>query len=667
MMYTSIPITRVPSLLRLAYAANLPLLLEGSHGIGKSSIFEVIMCVKFSESDILQKSESLLSLKKHILTPLVFLLFYSQNVVLAEASYSVAVAETMTKVNPDASAFQKGIANAQINMAKNEHEGIQLVVLAEKTHLNRVRLTYGDFKQDNGNGRIEAENISWRVVKYIHGNYKKDVDVSDPANIKHWPDPLMEQAIFNVVQGAAQPIWLDVYAPADTPAGIYRGKVYIEPDGQSMTVVPITVKVWNFTLPKENHLRSMFLIWNDALAKYHNVSERDPKFREIRKKYVKAYLKHRVSPAQPCYYPLDMKYTLNEDGSTQIDWSEFDREMQNSLDAGLNTFHWPGSIIMYPKRMQLYTGGPFIWDAKKQKYVWLDFVEEEDWIARPSSGEDKRLKEECRKIARHLKEKGWLDKCAAYVVGEPHKGRNAHSPAVEDFEYARRMFKWMHEVDPGIKTMVSMIGAPLSKEIAGDIDIWGIDSSVLYKVTEREKEEKAKGREVWTYMPWIYRIDWETGAWRIGPWYCWKYKIDGFGPMTDITAWFSGDPWARETYVPGKFPNCWIIYPGKDGPVGSVRFEMLRDGMEDYEYLWMLDKLTAKLEQVNPNSSLISSARKLLNSDDRIIKGRKPVEDDHPWPPTGQWNFSGETFRRVRNELGNLCEQIQTAIEQKKK
>ncbi len=34
--------------------------------------------------------------------------------------------------------------------------------------------------------------------------------------------------------------------------------------------------------------------------------------------------------------------------------------------------------------------------------------------------------------------------------------------------------------------------------------------------------------------------------------------------------------------------------PNVDGPVSSIRFELLREGIEDYEYLWMLKDLGDK-------------------------------------------------------------------------
>ena len=39
-----------------------------------------------------------------------------------------------------------------------------------------------------------------------------------------------------------------------------------------------------------------------------------------------------------------------------------------------------------------------------------------------------------------------------------------------------------------------------------------------------------------------------------------------------------------------------IMYPGRDGPVGSLRWSAMRDGLQDYEYLWVLESRLAALK-----------------------------------------------------------------------
>jgi hypothetical protein len=44
----------------------------------------------------------------------------------------------------------------------------------------------------------------------------------------------------------------------------------------------------------------------------------------------------------------------------------------------------------------------------------------------------------------------------------------------------------------------------------------------------------------------------------------------------------TGDHW-RNLYGDGQ-----LLYPGVDGPIASIRLANIRDGLEDYEYLWLL-------------------------------------------------------------------------------
>ncbi len=67
--------------------------------------------------------------------------------------------------------------------------------------------------------------------------------------------------------------------------------------------------------------------------------------------------------------------------------------------------------------------------------------------------------------------------------------------------------------------------------------------------------------------------------------------------------WGNGD--GRFIYPPEAAADAHPGEPVLDGPVESIRWEMLRDGIEDYEYLAILnrllkdkkDKLTAKQRQ----------------------------------------------------------------------
>ena len=70
---------------------------------------------------------------------------------------------------------------------------------------------------------------------------------------------------------------------------------------------------------------------------------------------------------------------------------------------------------------------------------------------------------------------------------------------------------------------------------------------------------------------------------------------------------------------------------GKNGPVSSIRFELLREGIEDYEYIWMLkNKGAADFAEKIVNNLVIDVSTFSRNLDElylsRIAIARKLEE-----------------------------------------
>jgi hypothetical protein len=77
----------------------------------------------------------------------------------------------------------------------------------------------------------------------------------------------------------------------------------------------------------------------------------------------------------------------------------------------------------------------------------------------------------------------------------------------------------------------------------------------------------------------------------------------------DLSVIGHGD--GRFLYPPGRDPNK-AIEPILDSPVNSVRWENLRDGMEDYEYFWLLSKHIERIEKKHPNHPLLKKPENSL-------------------------------------------------------
>ena len=81
-----------------------------------------------------------------------------------------------------------------------------------------------------------------------------------------------------------------------------------------------------------------------------------------------------------------------------------------------------------------------------------------------------------------------------------------------------------------------------------------------------------------------------TGQGRELHWISYKYGLDGYLHW-GLNYFAEGvDPYSEEG-ISKDLPlgDRAIMYPGRDGPLGSLRWSAMRDGLQDYEYLWVLE------------------------------------------------------------------------------
>ena len=130
--------------------------------------------------------------------------------------------------------------------------------------------------------------------------------------------------------------------------------------------------------------------------------------------------------------------------------------------------------------------------------------------------------------------------------------------------------------------------------------------------------EKEKGGEITWYISCDQRypqpnyfIDAPAMDLVMVPWITAKYQMDGI--LYWAINWWSetANPWLNANtfhsgflcsdgsilngegslWYPGDYVERYTGQPNVNGPISSIRFELLREGIEDYEYLSMLKKL----------------------------------------------------------------------------
>lgn len=524
-------------------------------------------------------------------------------------------AESDWKVSPDKMAPERKPDNLKsifFSAAKNDIESFQLVVNGTESGRENVQLLLdGDLKNESG-ATIPAKKIQIRYAYYHFIQRPTD----STGMMGFWPDalpPHLPDGSIDIPAGKNQPFWITVSVPENAEAEIYEGRLKLRwtQDGlKNEQTIPFTLKVWNFALPKRNTLQTAFgrNIWR--AFEYHNAKNEEDR-RAVLEFYHQLYADHRISVYDPA--PLDpIRVSWDKENlKAKIDFSDWDKEMQRLIDK----FHITGF------RLHIQGMG---WGTFEERGLGNIAGFEEG-----TPQYEALFSDYVKQLESHLQEKGWLNMAYIYWFDEPEP---------KDYEFVANGFTKLQKHAPGLARMITEEPNPgfieALEKVGAKIDIW---CPVTYNFDENEaKKRQELGERFWWYVccgphaPFCTLfIDHPSIELRLWHWQAWKYNVVGSliwesnywtsptafpqgsenpyqNPYDDPMSYVSGGPQGSKRFWgngDGRFvyPPLEAAIPGRnDGkpilkaPVSSIRLEMLREGIEDYEMLNMLRKLKKK-------------------------------------------------------------------------
>jgi uncharacterized protein (TIGR03382 family) len=534
------------------------------------------------------------------------------------------------KIRPATAA--RAEASARIAAARNEFEAFQIVVTGAASE---VRATASELSGPAtfGGMRLYREAI-------IHLQNASSLDGATGP----WPDALVPDVDelanerrnafpFAVPSGESRAIWVEVFVPPEAPAGEYTGSVSVTWQGGSATV-PVSLTVWPFTLPSTASLKSAFSFTYGAIPGGHGVGAADA-FAALRERYGRLALDHRITLSHV------------DDGSAAIDHaaSLYGPAMDGAAPTALRGARMTSYELLY--------------DAKS----WASYFEGQ----------------------------GWLDRLFQYTCDEPPL-TCAWSDIPARAATARAA---------NIRTLVTTsIQEADAQGVTGSIDLivpvinYLDDKEGTYAGNQRAKYDAflagSPRREIWAYQSCMshgcggtvnfgspswsdryftgwpsYMIDASAVRNRAMEWLSFRYRLTG--ELYWETAYaFSHDAWTNQWDFNGNGDGT-LFYPGTpakiggttDVPVASIRLKMIREGMEDYEYLKLLsdagDEAFARevADALFPNpystevapATLMAAREKLAR---RIVElgATAPAPDGEPLPlppppPAGDGGTAG--------------------------
>jgi hypothetical protein len=160
----------------------------------------------------------------------------------------------------------------------------------------------------------------------------------------------------------------------------------------------------------------------------------------------------------------------------------------------------------------------------------------------------------------------------------------------------RTLSKLVLDIDPEVT--VSIAASDPHPELTDVIRLWVIHTDAWYRFLPHIEAARRAGCEVHVYNNGVNFPEQRRLRVRLWPWLLWKYRVDGTFSWWGTVCWRGdmGNPW---TAGGGEFSGV-LLYPPRSpdehGPIESVRWELYREGLEDYEYLAVADRLAAQLE-----------------------------------------------------------------------
>ena len=486
------------------------------------------------------------------------------------------------------------VSAVRVKTAANEAEAVQLCFTASEDFADvrvqpmgeAVARRWGIFEQ----GRLPASAIVVDRVGYVPVYRATDY----LGNIGLNADPILPQTSASqaVKRGETQPFWVRVKPPRETPKGIYRTLLAMSlknAAGQTRVLeVPLEIEVFGFALPDVMTLKTPFGFGSPTVYRYHR-AKTEAERQLLFDRYLRALADYHITPYN--FNRHVWKVTWTKSGEPEIDWSEWDAEME----AAFAKYHFTSFRI---SSLGLGSGNEAqSWPGQ----VPGSRVKEGDAQYEPM------IAKYLKAVQDHFEAKGWLDKAFVYCYDEPRAGAD---------KFVMRGFGLLEKYAPKLRRMLT---APLRDSLIGGPHIWCPVAPDLH--TPAEKARRQAGDEFWWYCCMCPRapylslfIDHPGLELRTWLWQTWGEGLTG--ALIWNTTWWTSDliypksgtfqnayedtmSWSPREWRPGTNGDGRLFYPplacfdgGKDFvdemPVPTRRLEMIRDGVEDYEYFAML-------------------------------------------------------------------------------
>ncbi len=450
---------------------------------------------------------------------------------------------------------------------RNERVHGQFVIWSSDA-VPQLRLSTTALRGDKGEV-IPASAVLPRFVRYVLADKQAVGDILDTAERVDLPP------------NGFRPVWLTVTVPAKTRPGFYRGLLSVTGAGGKAVDFPLELEVLEARLPDPKAWAFFLDLWQHpwAVARYHGVPPFSPEhyrfmepiYRELANAGQKV-LTTTITELPWNHQNFDAYHTMiphvkKADGSWSFDYTLFDDYVKFGKKCGLGP------------QIHCYTMAPW---GNRVYYIDGATGDQTAVEVKPGTPEHEAYWGPfLTDFQRHLEKKGWADE--TYIAMDERGREDTQATADCVKKYAPRLKIAM----PGNHPPSHFKGIELANYCQF---IAHIDRAFLDEV----KQRRTQGDVTTFYVccgprrPNTFTVSPTDEQVWLG-FYAAANGLDGFLRWSFVN--WPRDPLFDSSFGPWPAGDTFLLYPG---PRSSVRWEMLRDGIEEAEKIRLLREKKAE-------------------------------------------------------------------------
>lgn len=502
--------------------------------------------------------------------------------------------------------FSHAESTIRLDAGINEAAAFQLVLAADASPAMVRSVTLGDLAA--GAHAIPGDAIriyrqEWITVRDYPSWYLRLAP--ETRRERRFPDPLVPLTAehpglpITVPAGECVPLWVEVRVPPGTTPGVYRAPLRIGTRLGTARELTVILRVWPFAVPQTRHLPVLTGVRQQEVLRHHmevdgrpyapvRLTLDDPFYDRataILDATAKLLHEHRCTPVWRDIRPTAR---LGPGGRIELDWTDYDRLVGPVIEGRLFADRIAASAWPLPVDMSFPSQAAHgHWTTRSYQDALTRYIE---------------------LSVDHFRRRGWHEKSFVWL-SPPGRDRG------ERYQRYEELLHRIRAIAADLPMACSLLPYSMEpfgwvqdgfRDLSGGPVIW-YPPVGLVDPAEVGRPEAQPGA-TWLrpdVPPFSGSLDVIGSAVhaRSLPWQAYRFGCEAIIiPETTLWTTDAAGP-ARTGHEPTLFPGfadgeedaaAPLLWPGKpyglEHPIPSLRLKRLLRGVQDYEYLWLLER-----------------------------------------------------------------------------